>query len=366
MGNRSSRNKEASDNDKAIARQQEADQRTDKTTSKLILLGSGESGKSTFFKQLNSLYGKGYSETDRKLFTKTFQKNIITEMRALCHAYNDHKDELDASLDSSHKDAFDLVFNTQLRMDLTQEVADAVTALWQDPGIRAVYDFKFRSQFQLADSASYYFSRAQAAMAQGFVPTYDDLLRARVRTTGVSECMFNVEGHPFTVVDVGGQRNERKKWVHQFETITAIIWVASAIEYDQLMFEDNATCRIFDTLDLFDSTVNSRWFHNTPIIMFLNKMDLLEERIVERPLTDVFPDFDAPETDDRSLLAETAALYLQRLFEQRMHIPEGPVHAQQRLWVHRTTATDRDNVKRVFSSTKDIVLRRSLIDSGLL
>jgi len=36
---------------------------------------------------------------------------------------------------------------------------------------------------------------------------------------------------------VGGQRSERKKWIHCFENVTSIIFLLALSEYDQILFE---------------------------------------------------------------------------------------------------------------------------------
>jgi len=45
------------------------------------------------------------------------------------------------------------------------------------------------------------------------------------------------------MVDVGGQRSERKKWIHCFENVTAIIFMVAANEYDMTLVEDGAVVR---------------------------------------------------------------------------------------------------------------------------
>lgn len=52
-----------------------------------------------------------------------------------------------------------------------------------------------------------------------------------------------IDGTIFEMYDVGGQRNERKKWIHCFDSVTAIIFVAALSEYDQVLFEDASTNR---------------------------------------------------------------------------------------------------------------------------
>lgn len=94
---------------------------------------------------------------------------------------------------------------------LTPEVTIAIATLWQDPAIK---ECVARSrEFQLNDSAPYFFSEIQRIGAREYVPTDEDIIRARVKTTGISEVKFVVRDLLYKVYDVGGQRSERKKWV---------------------------------------------------------------------------------------------------------------------------------------------------------
>jgi len=107
--------------------------------------------------------------------------------------------------------------------------------------------------------------------------------------------------------DVGGQRSERKKWIHCFENVTSIIFCVALSEYDQVLLEEsNQVCfffkyflaftnkiqnRMMESLVLFDSVVNSRWFMRTSIILFLNKVDLFRQKLGRSPLSNYFPDY---------------------------------------------------------------------------
>ena len=87
------------------------------------------------------------------------------------------------------------------------------------------------------------------------------------------------------------QRSERKKWIHCFEDVTAIIFCVAMSEYDQVLHEDETTNRMHESLKLFDSICNNKWFTDTSIILFLNKKDLFEEKIKKSPLTICFPEY---------------------------------------------------------------------------
>ena len=59
--------------------------------------------------------------------------------------------------------------------------------------------FKRRSEFQLNDSAEFYFTEITRLSADGYVPTTDDVLRSRVRTTGIVQSDFQIKGLNFSM-----------------------------------------------------------------------------------------------------------------------------------------------------------------------
>lgn len=91
--------------------------------------------------------------------------------------------------------------------------------------------------------------------------------------------------------DVGGQRSERKKWIHCFESVTSIIFCVALSEYDQVLLEEDRQNRMIESLVVFESVINSRWFLRTSIVLFLNKIDLFKAKLAKVPLNHFFPDY---------------------------------------------------------------------------
>jgi len=153
--------------------------------------------------------------------------------------------------------------------------------------------------------------------------------------------------------DVGGQRSERKKWIHCFENVTSIIFCVALSEYDQVLLEESNQNRMMESLVLFDSVVNSRWFMRTSIILFLNKVDLFRQKLGRSPLSNYFPDYSGGSDINR------ASKYLLWRFNQvnRAHL---------NLYPHLTQATDTSNIRLVFAAVKETILQNALKDSGIL
>lgn len=91
------------------------------------------------------------------------------------------------------------------------------------------------------------------------MPTEQDILRTRVKTTGIVEVHFSFKNLNFKLFDVGGQRSERKKWIHCFEDVTAIIFCVAMSEYDQVLHEDETTVCITKNKH-FQSKINRFFF----------------------------------------------------------------------------------------------------------
>uniref|UniRef100_A0A8I3X9E6 G protein subunit alpha transducin 2 n=1 Tax=Callithrix jacchus TaxID=9483 RepID=A0A8I3X9E6_CALJA len=93
------------------------------------------------------------------------------------------------------------------------------------------------------------------------------------------------------MVDVGGQRSERRKWIHCFESVTSIIFLVALSEYDQVLAECHNENRMEESKALFKTIITYPWFLNSSVILFLNKKDLLEEKIMYSHLISYFPEY---------------------------------------------------------------------------
>jgi len=335
------------DRSRALESKMTSDHSADQQINKLLLLGAGESGKSTLFKQMITIYGKGFPEAERKSYTSIIFNNMIMSIKTLCQQSATYG-PLSAANEKS-KRAIDELKGDE---DIDKALGAVIKAVWTDPGIQATY--QQRSLYQLTDSAAYFFDKVDEVCERGYLPTEQDILRCRVRTTGIVENDFVIDGNQFKMYDVGGQRNERKKWIHCFENVTAVLFVAAISEYDQVLYEDENTNRMVEALNLFEEICNSRWFRDTAMILFLNKRDLFAEKIKKVPLSVCFAEYKGVDS------YEAGTAYIKDQFESKNRNPEKQVYS------HITCATDTDNVAAVFNAVKDIIIRKSLTEAGLV
>jgi len=304
-----------------------------------------------------NIYGKGFSEKEKKAFVSIIYRNTIASIEELCKQSIElpkRGEEFSGCLvtDPVAKVALHQVMEMKYQDGtMVPELVSNIKLLWADPGIQKTYSL--RAKYQLNDSASYFFEKIEEISKPDYLPSVQDILHARVRTTGLVESEFVIDHNRFHMFDVGGQRNERKKWIHCFQGVTAVIFVAAISAYNQVLFEDEEVNRLEEALNLFENICNSRWFRETAIILFLNKCDLFREKISVVPLTICFPTYSGPST------YEAATAYIEQEFLKRNHYKK-PIYC------HITCATDTRTMSVVFNGVKDIVVRGALEGAGLL
>jgi len=331
-----------SDRSRQIDRTIKADSR--KNTVKVLLLGTGEAGKSTFAKQLKLIHAGGFTNEERTAYRRIIQQHIVYSIDQL-KSYMDENGEV--SLSKQNKEILAAFAED---VEVNPDNAKKIKSIYEDPAFKELMKQK---TFHNLDNTQHFLSQIDRISQSNYEPTDDDCLRCRSATTGVQEMTITIEGHDFLIVDVGGQRSERRKWAHCFENVDAIIYLVSLSEYDQTLFEDGVTNRMQESMSLFDQICNMQWFMNTSLILFLNKKDLFEKKIKTANITSAFPDYKGAQE------YEPAVQYIQTKY---LEINKNP---DRKVAPHVTCATDTENIKVVFQAVKATILNAALKASGL-
>ncbi|XP_016968887.2 G protein alpha q subunit-like isoform X1 [Drosophila rhopaloa] len=327
---------------KLIDRQLRKDRKSALSERKLLVLGTGESGKSTFIKQMRIIHDGGFTTLEKRGYIKLVFQNIFMSMQSMIKAMA----KLDISYgQKEHKELADLVLS--IAYDTVETFKDpyvsAIRTLWGDAGIRKCYDR--RNEYQLTDSAEYFLSDLARIEKDRYLPTEQDILRVRVPTQGIVEYQFDLKGLKIRMVDVAGQRSERAKWIHCFENVTSIMFLAALSEFDQSLAEAESDNRMKESNALFQSITLSPWFQNVSHILFLNKTDLFAEKIMTRDLVDYFPEYNGPKKDVKKA----------QDFILKMYVPD-----DRKIYSHFTCATSTDNIRFVFAAVKDTIVKAHL------
>ncbi|KAJ6799422.1 guanine nucleotide-binding protein alpha-1 subunit isoform X1 [Iris pallida] len=366
-------NARAAEIERRIAQETKAEQHIHK----ILLLGAGESGKSTIFKQIKLLFQTGFDEAELRSYTSVIYANVYQTIKIL---YDGAKELAQNEPESSkyavsldNKEIGEKLSEIGSKMDypfLTKETAKEIETLWNDPAILETYSHG--NLLQVPDCAQYFMDNLGRLSEVAYVPTKEDILYARVRTTGVVEIQFSPvgesrkSGEVYKLYDVGGQRNERRKWIHLFEGVTAVIFCAAISEYNQTLFEDETKNRMMETKELFDWVLKQACFEKTSFMLFLNKFDIFEKKVQKVPLTvcEWFKDYQPLASGKQEV--EHAYEFVKKKFEELYFQSTRPDCVDRVFKIYRTTALDQKLVKKTFKLVDETLRRRNLIEAGLL
>ncbi|KAJ3444525.1 guanine nucleotide-binding protein g(o) subunit alpha [Anaeramoeba flamelloides] len=317
---------------------------------KILVLGTGDSGKSTFIKQLQILYKGGFCEQDRFLYRTTIRVNLMYNMKTLIQIVEELKINIQKRTQKIVK-RFDRS-KKYCEENLTEKMKNAIINLWSDPGFKEAYER--RNLFELPDSANYYFDSCERIFKEDYQPNDKDVLFCRIPTTGVNEIELQVNNKFWKVVDVGGQRSERRKWIHQFENVTIIVYITSVSEFDQQLSEDRSINRMHESLLLFDTISTGDFFKKKNFFILFNKIDLLKKKIQNVDLSVCFPKYKG---------GKDLNLAIKFIRDKFIEIGE---NSKRNLFFQQTCAIETEKIKNIFDSVTTTVLEDELKGSGYL
>uniref|UniRef100_A0A3Q3N8Z6 Guanine nucleotide-binding protein G(o) subunit alpha-like n=1 Tax=Mastacembelus armatus TaxID=205130 RepID=A0A3Q3N8Z6_9TELE len=321
--------------------------RTEMNVVKILMLGTAESGKSTLIKQIKIIHSHGFSKQELISFKPAVLDNLLNSMKFVLRgmgmlrinlANKNNKIHARSILSCSHCLGDD--------HELLPFVAHAFCSLWADQGVRAAAARGY--EFELNDSALYFFENMSRIIAPNYVPTETDVLRVRVRTCGIIETQFQVDGVMFRLYDVGGQRSERRKWLRCFDCIQAVLFVVALSSYDTTLMDDPSVC---DVIFIF------LFFRLGSFILFMNKTDLFRAKILcsGRHLRFYLSSYKGADVD-----VDAAARHITAMFSACNNNPDKTVYH------HFTTATDTTNVQVVFQMVIDLIVKQNVAAVQLL
>jgi len=389
-----------------IDRHMRIQDKVDRHLRKLLLLGSGSSGKSTLFQQLRCIYHGGLPEAEFENCQHTIRQNVvmgmITLLRKSQEIYESDTQKYSKLLvnidDPKISSAVQLVvefatetFNNELPpLDKMKALGDAIGFLWDLEPIQATFANR-GGKFSLPDNMDYFFNKSELLYLEDYEPTREDALKTRIRTVSIISREFEIKDNWFQIVDVGGQRNERKKWISQFDNVTAVIFVAALNHYNAVLFEDEEKNAMHESIELFDEICNSKWFRNTEMILFLNKEDLFREMLREgHSLKQCFHldygwegdqwdpdnaenvkhDFEIVEYEKKDDI-DTDRKWFDYCYEKNIEFLQAQYvnrnkNVHKLVFVHVTTAIDRGNTEKVFWDVQNMIIRSNLKRGGIV
>jgi len=369
-----------------------------KDVHKILLLGAGGCGKSTIMKQMKYINKTEFSREEMQEFTEIVRENLLSSVQNICRAALQEfaygplldKETLalanfftslswnliqkfcreglpDAPIDSKEivlenkedkeesKDEgkiFERNPSKEAENICLNDMAERIHKVLQHKKMKEA--LSRGSEYSLLDSAEYYIFETgpKKILAQDYVPSTDEIVRSRRATVAITEYRFkSSKDAEIILVDVGGQRDRRKKWIRCFENATMILFVASLADYDLKLEEDSTRNRMYESLDLYAGVAEMPWFAETPIVLFLNKEDIFKKKLKQTPFES--EDYNGDKNDP-----EQVSQYIKDTY-----VGDDPDDLS---FVFKTVAVAKDNIEKVWMTVEEIVFKNAMKTYGMI
>ncbi|KAI8927423.1 guanine nucleotide binding protein, alpha subunit [Entophlyctis helioformis] len=332
---------------------------------RVLVLGSGDCGKTTFMKQLRILHGGGYEDFERMAYRKYLVSNIRDGATALiAWATGLGMDKTSTDLASHIQTVMDYYTRAPPNTTkLPQAVAKAIESIWSDAHIKEAVLTATPSELSMQDTGDYFLSQAATFANDQYIPTNQDILNIRVPTTQITETVFNISGKPFHFYDCGGQQKYRKAWTQYFDKVQHILFLTSLASYDQMLVEDPTVNRMTDAITLFGEICNHPLLNRIPVALFMNKKDLFEKKMATSDIAKHFPDYENLSPEKR--VFKYSARFFEKKFIAAMTQGNGGDRGMF-IGTYLTCCTDTNVMAAVIKTVLEALVRGSLKDVGLV
>ncbi|KAJ3366572.1 Guanine nucleotide-binding protein alpha-2 subunit [Kappamyces sp. JEL0680] len=317
---------------------------------KLLLLGSSDCGKSTLLKQLRILHGGGFTPKEKDVG----RVRIINGVFAACSALLDLSMAEIYEISRKYRPLKEFAEEwKEFDMEITGDIVDLITALWQEPIVVEIVDKQLVS---LPDTLPYFMNSISRIFSSGFVPTDLDLLNLRVVTQAITTTTIPLEENTLHVIDVSGLSHHRQQWFSYFDFVHCVIYVTSLASYNQTMVENPNENRMIDSLVLFGDVANHPLICKKSFVLFLNKKDLFEQkiRVKKIPIAGSFPNYKGKPGS-----VSQGIMYFDKKFRECRNEPTGMV-------THVTCCTDTTTMSVIISSVLDALIQNVLKGQGFI
>ncbi|KAI5121426.1 hypothetical protein M0805_006188 [Coniferiporia weirii] len=235
--------------------------------------------------------------------------------------------------------------------------------LWRNPIVDSLLR---KRKIRLEEQPGFFLNDLERIASLKYMPSEDDVLKARLKTVGVSEYKFEMEtaagresGTEWRITDVGGSRSQVSTWIPFFDDVDAIIFLAPVSNFDQVLAEDRSVNRLEDSVLLWKMICSNKLLANVELVLFLNKCDILDRKLKAGvKLSRYVRSF-----QDRPNESESVQKYFRAKFAaiQREYSPN-----PRKFYGFCTSVTEITTTSGILASVRDMVVREHLKRSKLL
>ncbi|GLB37323.1 putative G protein alpha subunit [Lyophyllum shimeji] len=238
---------------------------------------------------------------------------------------------------------------------------DDIHELWNN---RIVQQILRKHHVRLEDTPGFFLQDIYRIARPDYVPSDSDVVRARLRTTGVQEYHFTLDRGTSTsldwfMYDVAGARTSRAAWIPYFKDITGIIFLAPLSAFNETLPEDPSVNSVHDTFSLWKTVCASKLLANVQLILFLNKTDLLQRKLKSGLMVgDYLPEYQESSND-----FATVTTWFRRAFA-RIYKDHSP--PKRKLIAHFTSVVDTKATAQTLAAVQAVILHNDVTEAGLV
>ena len=260
----------------------------------IVIVGTGGTGKSTIVKQFRLLHGAGFSVGERRAWAQRIRSNMLADA---------HYALRKASVSPNQPGGLtvELRLIDALFSAMTGPVALQLQSLRQALNVPGFLPWLDMISPCLTPMASYFWKQTDRILDLDYMPSDQDVIYCPSSTLGVASYDFSARDSDFHLVDCGGQRSQRKKWLHFFSAATAVLFVASVDDFWHTLSEDETANSLREAIDVFAETINSPSLRNRSVLLFLNKSDLLPASLEDHDFGRYFPEYEGDARDPKAV-----------------------------------------------------------------
>jgi guanine nucleotide-binding protein G(i) subunit alpha len=273
---------------------------------KFLLLGTSQSGKTTIFKHVRHMYGRGWPQEDRLDYVLIVKENIIQMMNQLMELVT-------FPPDSSEFKAAEMIQRlSDSSYTLDPDQGRVISLLWNNSSVKQVWEKRRLETPELCynEMLQYWCENIERISSSSYIPSVEDVLKARKLTLGASQSAIFHLGKHIRLTDIGGKRNIQDRWSRYFEHCDVIIFVVDISHMDLPYLEALETKCIAEDLLVFEKLAQNRQLKDVYFILFFNQMPQFEKKILHHQIS-LFPEYSGENVDEA--MKNIKAQFLERM-----------------------------------------------------
>ncbi|KAG8834688.1 hypothetical protein FRC17_007773 [Serendipita sp. 399] len=311
----------------------------------ILLLGSGDSGKTTIMKQMRLIADGAFTCQELESYRQLVFSNLITGIKAIVEclpeiglSIENDKEAAEAFKPNYFPTNQDAIQTRARTVGIIETIFRVPEGGFGAPRQGLLQHHKDISKMNMTGDVSdaVMATRKATSLASEESSTADVLWEKENKRMLVKTRSRDGTGHgmrELKFVDVGGQRSERRKWIHCFQDVTAVMFLVPLSGYDQCIIEERSMNQMTDAMTIWEGICTAEWFKDTSLILFLNKEDLFASKLATSPIHHFFPDYEGDPKGDvqagkeyfkrRFLrIAQKGDRQLQQQFQQQLHMQQ--------------------------------------------